>query len=143
MPEDLDSLKNIEEDIKFLISQEENAGIPLNKILIGGFSMGGALSLHSAYRFLPGLAGAFALSSFLNSDSIVYKSLQSTETPLFMCHGDKDTLVPMTWGHTTFETLTKLGVKGEFHPIKNTLHELKRSELRLLLEWINKIIPNV
>ena len=103
--------------------------------------MGGALALHTGYRFVPGLAGVFTLSSFLNDESAVYKNIQSTETPLLMCHGDKDTLVPMSWGESTFNQLSNLGVKGEFIPIKNTLHELKRNELEKLLQWITNIIP--
>ncbi|RZC35627.1 lysophospholipase-like protein 1, partial [Asbolus verrucosus] len=141
VPEHAESIEDIKKEIKTLISQEVDSGIPLNKIVVGGFSMGGALALHTAYRFVPGLAGVFTLSSFLNNESAVYNNIVATETPLFMCHGDRDTLVPLSWGETTFTKLTNLGVKGEFKPLKNTMHELKKNELESLLEWITKILP--
>lgn len=107
--------------------------------------MGGALALHTAYRFMPGLGGVFALSSFLNNESIVFDALKeskgATLPPLLMCHGDRDMLVPLSWGKNSYEKLTDLGVKGEFISVKNTMHELKKTELQALLVWINKIIP--
>ena len=42
-------------------------------LLEGGFSMGGAMALHLACRYHPEVAGVFALSSFLNKDSVAYK----------------------------------------------------------------------
>lgn len=107
--------------------------------------MGGALALHTAYRFLSGLGGAFTLSSFLSRESAVYEALrQSTipiTTPLFMCHGDRDTMVPLAWGRETFDRLTELNVKGEFITIPNALHELKKREIEQLFEWINITLP--
>ncbi|XP_044254850.1 lysophospholipase-like protein 1 [Tribolium madens] len=141
VPEHVETLDDIKHDIKSLISEEVDAGIPLNRIVVGGFSMGGALALHTAYRFTPGLGGVFALSSFLNNESEVYKTIQAVDTPLFMCHGDRDELVPLEWGEETFNNLTKLGVKGEFIPLTNTLHELKKNELEKLLEWTKIVIP--
>jgi len=49
--------------------------------------MGGALALHSGYRFVPGLGGIFALSSFLNKNSAVYSELKSESTPFI--HGSR------------------------------------------------------
>lgn len=53
----------------------------------------------------------------------------------------RDTLVPMAWGKQTFDELTKRGVKGEFIPIRNTLHELKKSELLDVENWLREILP--
>lgn len=58
-----------------------------------GFSMGGTLSLHTGYHLNRNLGGVFSLSSFLNSQSIVYESLESNPTgpfpPLKMFHGER------------------------------------------------------
>lgn len=56
-----------------LIHQEVCAGIPINRIVIGGFSMGGCLALQLAYRFKRSLAGCIAMSSFLNNESLVFQ----------------------------------------------------------------------
>lgn len=49
-------------------------------VIKGGFSMGGALALHTAYRWDPNVAGVFAFSSFLNDNSVVYKELRDSAT---------------------------------------------------------------
>lgn len=145
VPEHLETIDDMGKEIVNLIDKEVAAGIPKNRIVIGGFSMGGCLALHTAYRFTQGLAGIFALSSFLNKGSAVYSSLQKNKdyatTPLFMCHGDRDTLVPLQWGQETFENLSQLGVKGDFHTLKNTLHELKKKEVEQLSQWFYKVLP--
>lgn len=103
--------------------------------------MGGALALHTAFRFNPGLAGVFTLSSFLNNNSTVLIEPKALDTPLYMCHGDRDTLVPISWGQKTHRDLTKLGICAEFIPLKNTMHELKKNEIEGLFQWIQKILP--
>lgn len=141
VPEHEESLNVISQEMQGLIKTiRKDDNLPLHKIVVGGFSMGGALALHTAYRFSPGLAGAFTLSSFLNTDSAVYKQGQAFDTPLFMCHGDRDTMVPLSWGHKTHENLKKLGIDAEFHVIKNTMHEMKKHEILNLFQWIQKIL---
>jgi len=58
-----------------------------------------------------------------------------------MFHGERDTLVPQDWGVETFESLKKLGVKGTFHPLRNTLHELKTASITDLQKWIQEKLP--
>ncbi|KAJ8951016.1 hypothetical protein NQ318_006401 [Aromia moschata] len=141
VPEHKETLDEAGGEIRSLIQKIGDGGIPQNRIIIGGFSMGGALALHTAYRFNPGLAGVFTLSSFLNDQSAIFSEAKSLETPLYMCHGDRDTLVPISWGQKTYKDLTQLGINAEFVPIKNTLHELKRQEIKDLFDWIQKILP--
>lgn len=134
-PENSQSLEDIYKKVNDIINEEVSQGVPVNRIIVGGFSMGGALAMHAGYHLNTQLGGVFACSSFLNRNSIVYQSLKSksgsdTVLPdLKMFHGGRDTLVPIEWGQETFENLSKLGVKGSFTPLKNTLHELKKQEL--------------
>lgn len=111
--------------------------------------MGGALALHSGFHVNTDLAGIFACSSFLNNDSIVFDTLrarlnQQNAGPLpklLMFHGERDSLVPPSWGTETYDELTRLGVSAEFKTLKNTLHELKANELLEIQEWILKLLP--
>lgn len=107
--------------------------------------MGGALALHSGFHVNPELAGIFTCSSFLNDGSIVYDTLkarQNQQNPkLLMYHGERDSLVPISWGKETYEELSSLGVSAEFKPLKNALHELKAAELLEIQEWILKLLP--
>ena len=73
VPEDLSSIENAASTVgKLVMDETSRQGIPLSKVVLGGFSQGGTLALHLAYRFYPEVAGCFALSSFLPSDSGVY-----------------------------------------------------------------------
>lgn len=56
-----------------MIDKEIDNGVPINRIVIGGFSMGGTLSMHLAYRYKTSLAGCVVASSFLNDNSLVYE----------------------------------------------------------------------
>ncbi|CAH0746038.1 unnamed protein product [Diatraea saccharalis] len=77
VPEKLDSISEIEKEVRYLIQKENEASIPCNRIVVGGFSMGGCLALHTAYRWVRDVAGVFAFSSFLNDNSIVYEDLKN------------------------------------------------------------------
>ncbi|KAB0799867.1 hypothetical protein PPYR_07747 [Photinus pyralis] len=141
--ESVESIDEIGSVINNLIEEEVSSGIPLNKIIVGGFSMGGGLALHVGYRLRLGLRGVFALSSFLNRDSQVFYNLKThstADTPLLMYHGERDSLVPIKWGRATYDTLESLGVGGDFVSLPNTIHELKKRELEELFEWIKKLL---
>lgn len=49
--------------------------------------------------------------------------------------------MPAEWGRKTFEELRKRGVTGDFTALRNTLHELKRTEMLDLEKWLNEIVP--
>lgn len=86
------SMASIYETVNEMLKREtDGCGIPAKRIIVGGFSMGGCLAMHTGYHLNQSLGGVFALSAFLNSNSIVYESLdanKSTELPkLKMFHG--------------------------------------------------------
>lgn len=86
------SMASIYETVNEMLKREtDGCGIPARRIVVGGFSMGGCLAMHTGYHLNQSLGGVFALSAFLNSNSIVYESLdanKSTELPkLKMFHG--------------------------------------------------------
>lgn len=109
--------------------------------------MGGALALHSGLHINQELGGIFTCSSFLNRGSIVYDSIRNKTTnketlpEVLMFHGERDSVVPIEWGRETQDGLKCVGIKTEFIPIKNTMHELKKSELLKLQEWIGQQLP--
>ncbi|XP_049884793.1 lysophospholipase-like protein 1 isoform X2 [Pectinophora gossypiella] len=147
VPEHLDSLAKIEVEVRNLIQKEHEAGIPSNRIVVGGFSMGGALSLHVGYLWDRNLAGVFAHSSFLPTKSIIYNELkadvdaQFAVPPLLQVHGNRDTLVELKWGKETFNQLKSLGVKGEFHVLDKVDHSISRKSMELIKDWVTKVLP--
>lgn len=142
-PEQLSSVDAMAAELLTVIKEEAAAGTPVEKIIVGGFSMGGAMALHLAIRHVPNLAGVFALSSFINDDSVLLQSKPVKAPPLFQWHGTRDPMVPMSWGMQSYAALQDLGIKGEFHIGQNALHELKRDCLLKLKDWINTKLPDV
>jgi len=127
------------------IKKQLDDNIPLHRIIVGGFSMGGALALHTGYHLNTDLAGVFAHSSFLNRKSVVYESLHEEPNvslpELCMFHGSDDDVVKFAWGKETFNSLSKLGVSGSFTELHNTAHELQESSMINLEEWILQKLP--
>lgn len=128
-----------------LVENEVNCGIPKDRIVVGGFSMGGGLAFHYTYRHGHDLAGGFALSSFLPNKSAVYELLQSQpdvrRPPLLQCHGQRDDLVLYEWGQETHKRLKQLNVPVNFYSFANLFHELNRKEAKTLRDWITTVLP--
>ncbi|XP_047355908.1 lysophospholipase-like protein 1 [Vespa velutina] len=139
------SINSICQILVQLIDAEKSNGVPCNRIIVAGFSMGGALSLYLAYRYKLSLAGCVAMSSFLNKNSLVYKYLENNKMektpPLLQFHGDLDKIVPIEWGKETYNNLKKLGVNATFVPLKNIDHELIVTEIQHFKQWVNNILP--
>ncbi|XP_004700207.1 lysophospholipase-like protein 1 [Echinops telfairi] len=143
-PEHLDSIDATCHMLTELIDDEVKSGISKNRILVGGFSMGGCMAMHLAYRKHPDVAGVFALSSFLNKASAVYQALQKADgvlPELFQCHGTADELVLHSWGEETNWVLRSLGVNSQFHSFPGVYHELSKTELEKLKSWILNKLP--
>ncbi|XP_027727680.1 lysophospholipase-like protein 1 isoform X1 [Vombatus ursinus] len=143
-PEHLESIDSMCQVLTSLIDEEVKNGIKKSRILVGGFSMGGCMALHLAFRKHRDLAGVFVLSGFLNKTSAVYQALQKNEgtlPELFQCHGTTDELVLHSWGEETNSILKSLGVSTTFHSIPNLYHELSRSELEKLKSWVLEKLP--
>ncbi|XP_063837794.1 lysophospholipase-like protein 1 isoform X2 [Ostrinia nubilalis] len=145
VPEKLNSIASIETEVKNLIRKENEAGIPSNRIIVGGFSMGGTLSFHTGYRWDRNLAGVFVFSSFLNKNSIVYEDLKKSPggnlPPLLQIHGNSDDLVYLEWGQATFDNIKELGVSGEFHIMEKLGHSLNKRGMNLIKSFIEKHLP--
>ncbi|XP_053315012.1 lysophospholipase-like protein 1 [Spea bombifrons] len=142
--ENLDSIDSMCHVLTNLIQEEVKSGISKNRIILGGFSMGGAMAMHLAYRYNKDLAGVFALSSFLNKDSEVYQKIKEAKCrppELFQCHGRADTLVLHKWGEETNTLLKSVGVATAFHSFPNLYHELNLQELEMLRTWILTKLP--
>lgn len=143
VPDDEQGIQDSATLLNKLIDAEVQAGIPKRRIIIGGFSMGGSMAMHLAYRHHPDLAGVFAMSSFLSEDSTVYKDIAKNQVnpPLFQAHGHRDPLVPYIWGQKTNDELCRLGIENEFHSFPRLYHQMSPKELMLLKSWILRKLP--
>ncbi|KAJ4583431.1 hypothetical protein HRR80_003213 [Exophiala dermatitidis] len=118
-----------------LITDEIAAGIPSNRIILGGFSQGGAMSIFTGVTTPHKLGGVFGLSCYLLlGDKIKEYAKEANgankDTPFFMGHGDADEVVKYRWGVQTAEFLrNELGHKVEFKTYKGLPHSADMQEI--------------
>ncbi|KIX10299.1 uncharacterized protein Z518_01381 [Rhinocladiella mackenziei CBS 650.93] len=130
-----------------LITDEIDSGIPSNRIILGGFSQGGAMSIFTGVTTPYKLGGVFGLSCYLlMGDKIkdLAKEAQDAnkDTPFFMGHGDADEVVKYQWGQQTAEFLkNELGYRVEFKTYRNLRHSADMQEIDDLEEFIKRCLP--
>ncbi|GAM17762.1 hypothetical protein SAMD00019534_009370, partial [Acytostelium subglobosum LB1] len=139
------NLEKNRKDLEVLIEKEKSAGIPSERIVLGGFSQGGALSLYTVYQSPNKLGGCVAMSAFLPSQSVLGRiSAHNKEVPLAMFHGTADPVVNFKFGEVSFNALTNVcGVKGKFTPIQGMGHSGNEAELRDVLMFLKTQLPQI
>lgn len=129
-----------------LIAEEIAAGIPSERIVLGGFSQGGAMSLMSGITCPTKLGGIFGLSCYLllqgKVRDMVPKDSPNKDTSIFMGHGDADPLVRVDWGKGTAERLKEWGYGVEFKSYPGLPHSASPTELLDLERWLAQRIPD-
>lgn len=124
-----------------LIRQQIADGIPAKRIILGGFSQGGAVSLFSGLTFTERLGGVFGLSCYQLLDS-KFNSLRAEtgdhKPPVFMGHGQADPLVRCDWGRETSERLKKNGFEVDWNEYPGLPHSAAPEEIDQLEAWVGK-----
>jgi len=128
-----------------LVDSEVAAGIPSNRIVLGGFSQGGAMAIFSGITATKKLGGIFGLSCYLllhdRIKNFVPEDNINKETPIFMGHGDSDPLVLPRWGQLTAEMMTKEGYKVNFKMYRGLEHSADPDEIDDVEKFLNETIP--
>ncbi|KAL9051725.1 MAG: hypothetical protein Q9162_005827 [Coniocarpon cinnabarinum] len=136
--------------IHSLINQQIADGIPPSRIILGGFSQGGAMSLFSGPTFRERLAGVFGLSSYQllteKFGNLVGETYGEAgegkrdvkKEKIFMGHGIDDPLVKCEWGQMTMEGLKEKGFEVEWHTYPDTVHAVDPKEIDDLEAWVTK-----
>ena len=120
--EDEAGIKRAAQLVDQIIEEEVKAGVSADRIMIGGFSQGGALSLYTALHTQHRLAGVVALSCwFPLHKQISGVSQTNRDIPFLQAHGDCDPVVPYKWGQMTSQLLREILPKHEFKTYKVTL----------------------
>uniref|UniRef100_A0A2I3RU95 palmitoyl-protein hydrolase n=2 Tax=Pan TaxID=9596 RepID=A0A2I3RU95_PANTR len=132
--EDESGIKQAAENITALIDQEVKNGIPSNRIILGGFSQGGALSLYTALTTHQKLAGVTALNCWLP----LWASFPqgpiggaNRDISILQCHGDCDPLVPLMFANVTFKTY------------EGMMHSSCQQEMMDVKQFIDKLLPPI
>ena len=135
--EDQQGLAESLAQVEALIDREAERGISSERIVLMGFSQGGAVSLYTGLRTNKPLAGIGALSTYLplqgqtDADTIS----NNTSTPIFMAHGLYDPVVRFQYGETSFQKLRTLGLKTSWHAYPME-HNVCLEELTDISHWL-------
>lgn len=139
--EDSIGVRDSAQIINRLIEREESLGIVSNKIVLAGFSQGGAIALFAGLRFSRPLAGIIALSTYMPLPQTFEpeRSAINQATPIFMAHGIFDPIVPLILGQQAKEQLVGLGYKVNWHSYAMP-HTVIPEEIEDIGKFLQKIL---
>jgi phospholipase/carboxylesterase len=125
------------ERIEAYIARERVSGIASRRIVLAGFSQGGAAALHIGLRHNEPLGGIIALSCYLPLRQRVAAETNAAnrETPILMCHGREDVVVLPAFGEQSRDAMREAGLDVEWH-IYSMAHSLCHPEVFDISAWL-------
>jgi phospholipase/carboxylesterase len=127
--------------IRRLVERERDAGIPAEKIVLAGFSQGGAMALHTGLRYPERLAGIMVLSAYLLlPDRLSADAAEANrKTPIFQAHGLYDPMVQLDYGQRSRALLEEYGYDVEWHEYPMP-HSVCPEEIRDIGRWLLRVL---
>jgi len=119
------------------LRREAELGIPESRVVLAGFSQGGAVALHAGLRMPQRLAGIIGLSSYLPVPQTLAseKSSANSGIPILMCHGRADPIVLYSMGTESRDALEAQGYPVEWHDYPMQ-HEVCAEEIAVVGRWL-------
>ena len=137
--EDAAGVRRAIAEVEALIARERDRGVPPNRVILAGFSQGGAIALATGLRREAPLLGLVALSTYLPlaAETPAEATPAGLATPLFMAHGTQDPVVPLVAGQKSAEALKGLGMDATLrrYPMP---HSVCAEEIRDLGDWMTQ-----
>ncbi len=124
------------ERIAGLIREQVEKEIPLDQIVLAGFSQGGVIALHTALQLNLQVAGVMALSTYLPIRETLDTNIN---LPIFLAHGTEDGVVPYAESHSALQWLKQHGHEVEFHDYL-MMHNVIPEEITDIAAWLNKVL---
>ena len=124
-----------------IVAAQERSGIAAARIVIAGFSQGGAIALQTALRYPQALAGLLPLSTYLPLQQTLAReaSAANRQIPILMCHGVRDPMLPVQLGQMSSQLLTSLGyaVDWRTYPME---HSVCPAEVADIGTWLRRVL---
>jgi phospholipase/carboxylesterase len=142
MHEDEVGIRGSYEIIAALIRRENERGIGTRRIVLGGFSQGGAMAVYAGTRYQETLAGIAALSCYmlLPERFTAERSPANHDTSIFMAHGKQDPLVPYLMGLESRDQLAAAGCRVHWHAYLMP-HGVCPEEVCDIAAWLREVLP--
>jgi phospholipase/carboxylesterase len=139
--EDERGIRTSQSLVEALIARESERGLPSARIVLAGFSQGGAIALQTGLRQPAPLAGLLALSTYLPLAATVAqeRSAANAATPVFMAHGTSDPVVPMARGAASRDALQAMGYSVEWHEYAMP-HSVCEDEIRDIARFLERVL---
>jgi phospholipase/carboxylesterase len=125
--------------VEALIAREQARGIAPERLLLAGFSQGGAITLAAGLRRQVPLAGLIALSTYLPgaAQAATHLVAAATAQPVFMAHGTGDPVIPLIHAEQSARALSDLGFDVQWHRYPMA-HQVCAEEIRDLGDWMSR-----
>jgi len=121
---DLEGVLTSQAHVDALIAREVSRGIAARRVILAGFSQGGAIALYAGVRYAERLGGVIGLSTYLvGFDRVAAEaSAANRDVPIFMAHGTLDGVVQLAWAERSRDALRAGGWDVEWHtyPIEHS-----------------------
>ena len=140
-PEDEKGIREAQGFLEALILEQTGKGIPAGKIVLAGFSQGGAIVLQTALRHPQKLAGVMALSTYLPLGSKLgsERTAQNNGLPIFMAHGEYDDMIRIDRAQQSRDALVALGYKVEWHEYPMP-HSVCPEEIADIVAFLQRVL---
>ncbi len=141
-PQDESGIRQSQSYIQELIAKEMQRGIPQQRIVLAGFSQGGAIVLHTATRLPNHIAGVMALSTYLPITTFLHaeKTAESLHTPIYMAHGSFDEVISIGIGQTACNQLQAEGYQVSWHEYAMG-HSVCAEEIADIRSFLLQVLP--
>lgn len=127
--------------LEALVRREVEHGVPAGRILLAGFSQGGAVVLHTGLRYPQRLGGILVLSAYLPLAASLpaERSAANSDTPIMFAHGQQDPVVPMPWALKSRDVLERQGYTVDWHDYPMP-HAVCAEEIGDIRDWIVQVL---
>ncbi|KAJ3145454.1 hypothetical protein HDU89_007079 [Geranomyces variabilis] len=143
--EDSEGISASLSQVSQLIDEEIKAGIPADRIVLGGFSQGAAMTIVYGLCGAQKLKGLISLSGYVPlTDKHLEKMGNSAnkETEMMMGHGDEDQVVAYKWGKASYDKLVEMGKTLQpFRTYRGMAHSSSEDEIREVGAFLKKLLP--
>ena len=140
--EDENGIRASQSAIGTLVRRENARGIKSERIVLAGFSQGGALALFAGTRYPERLAGIMGLSCYqvLAANFAAERTAANQSTPVFLAHGTQDPVVAPVLGEEARQQLEGAGYSVEWH-LYSMPHSVCPEEVAAIAAWLRRVLP--
>jgi phospholipase/carboxylesterase len=124
--------------LESLIAREIDRDIEADRIVIAGFSQGGAVAIHTALQTQHNIAGLMALSTYMALPEDAENAVSRKDLPIFMAHGSFDPVLQIDWGRSSAGKLSDNGFRVDWHEYPME-HAVCQQEIADISHWLSGI----